>query len=258
MSYILDALRKADQQRKHGGVPTLPGSQEVLPGTDRPTWPRNLGLAALVLLLGVGIGWLQPWRGQSVTPTPAPPAPVPAPSAPAPSASGPNPPVAGSEQLPRSPAGPAAMGPGQDVPVGTPPPASTHVRSGTTTDPEIRPGSPQIPPMPAGSVTFAPSGGATGDMAPTPAPDTAVGHTLPAGKRVFALQELPASVRQGIPNLVIAFHAYSPRPEERRVMVNNELLRQGDALAGGLQLEEITPDGVVFSYRGHRFAQAVR
>ena len=253
MSYILDALRKADQQRKHGSVPTLPGSQGTLPGTDRPTWPRILGLAALVLLLGVGIGWLQPWRGQSATPAAASSAP-----APAPSASGPNPPAAGSEQLPRSPAGPAAMAPSQDVSAGTPSPASTHARSGTTADPEIRPGSPQIPPMPAGSVAFAPSGGATGDMAPSPAPDAAAGHSLPAGKRVFSLQELPTSVRQGIPNLVIAFHAYSPRPEERRVMVNNELLRQGDELAGGLQLEEITPDGVVFSYRGHRFAQAVR
>lgn len=95
-------------------------------------------------------------------------------------------------------------------------------------------------------------------MAPIPAPDAAARDARPAGKRVLPLQELPASVRQGIPNLVIAFHAYSPRPVERRVMVNNELLRQGDALAGGLQLEEITPDGVVFSYRGHRFAQAVR
>lgn len=64
MSYILDALRKADQQRQRGLAPALssapiPTSWETPPGKSARVL---IGLTSLALLgLGVTIGWLHPW-----------------------------------------------------------------------------------------------------------------------------------------------------------------------------------------------------
>jgi len=41
-------------------------------------------------------------------------------------------------------------------------------------------------------------------------------------------------------------------------MINNELLRQGESLSPGFEVERITPDGVVLNYKGYRFQRGVR
>jgi general secretion pathway protein B len=41
-------------------------------------------------------------------------------------------------------------------------------------------------------------------------------------------------------------------------MINETMLRQGDSIAPGLRLEQITPDGVVLGYKGYRFQRGVR
>ena len=70
--------------------------------------------------------------------------------------------------------------------------------------------------------------------------------------------ELPAAIRQQMPSITIAFHQYSSAPIERRVMINNAVLRQGDFIAPGLKLEKITPEGVIISYMGYQFLRGVR
>ena len=77
-------------------------------------------------------------------------------------------------------------------------------------------------------------------------------------KNVMTLNELPAAIRQEIPDIAISFHVYAASPTERRVMINNELLRQGESIPPGLAVEQITPDGVVIGYKGYRFRHAVR
>jgi len=89
-------------------------------------------------------------------------------------------------------------------------------------------------------------------------------NTAPAGtaaeaeKRVVTLNELPPSVQREIPSLSISFHAYSNNPKERRVMINGSMVKQGEPLAPGLSLAQITPDGVILDYKGYRFQQGVR
>ena len=56
----------------------------------------------------------------------------------------------------------------------------------------------------------------------------------------------------------IAMHAYSPKPEARIVSINDRLLHEGDSIAAGIRLEEITPDGMIFSYKEYRFRRGVR
>ena len=78
------------------------------------------------------------------------------------------------------------------------------------------------------------------------------------GRKVLALSELPASIQQEIPGISISFLAYSSRPKDRRVMINGAMAGQGEILAPGLSLDEITPDGVILGYKGYRFRRGVR
>ncbi len=61
MSYILDAIKKADQKRKLGTVPDVQTEHEVpLDEPRRPGW--LYGLAAILIVNAVGIGWWL-WSG---------------------------------------------------------------------------------------------------------------------------------------------------------------------------------------------------
>ena len=62
MSYILDALRKSDQQRRRGAAPALLTGQGTAAAPKQPAL-LSYGLLALVLLgAGIAIGWLRPWQ----------------------------------------------------------------------------------------------------------------------------------------------------------------------------------------------------
>lgn len=56
----------------------------------------------------------------------------------------------------------------------------------------------------------------------------------------------------------ISVHAYSSQAGNRLVYINNRLLREGMSLAPGLTLEQITPDGMIFTYKGYRFSRRVK
>ena len=62
MSYILDALRKSDQQRRSKAAPTLLTLQPSAVVRKRPAY-LTYGLLAVILIGGgVVIGWLHPWQ----------------------------------------------------------------------------------------------------------------------------------------------------------------------------------------------------
>jgi general secretion pathway protein B len=65
-------------------------------------------------------------------------------------------------------------------------------------------------------------------------------------------------MRAELPAMTITVHSYSPTPAERLVGVNNRFLHEGDPLAPDLVLEKITPDGMVFNYKGTRFHRGLR
>lgn len=88
--------------------------------------------------------------------------------------------------------------------------------------------------------------------------------TAPAGtdkangaeKPVPGLHELPASLRQQLPEIKLGGYIYSPNPAARSILINGKLLREGDQLVTGLRLEQMRPDGVVFEYKDVRFRMA--
>jgi len=68
MSYILDALRKSDQQRQRSAPPTLLTLQPSAVVRKRPAY-LAYGLVAVALVgAGVVIGWLRPWQTEQTVP----------------------------------------------------------------------------------------------------------------------------------------------------------------------------------------------
>jgi len=71
----------------------------------------------------------------------------------------------------------------------------------------------------------------------------------PETKTVVPLMEdLPLSIRAGIPDLTFAGHVYSDLAKKRLIIINNRIVREGDLIDNGLSLEQIDSDGVVLRY----------
>jgi general secretion pathway protein B len=230
MSYILDALKKSDQQRRHATVPTLSTAHSAAQAPKQTHFSLYALLAVVLIGAGILIGWLQPWRAtapQNVRIEPV--APV--------NANLPATDIQTSEMHATALALPAKP-PMKSNPASTNPAIPTQLQPATTAD----------HPVPASATERA-----TPSLSQTPNPTQAAPET-----QVLKQSELPSEIQQSLPNLVIAFHQYSRSPSERRVMINNVLLRQGEFITPDLKLEQITPEGMVLGFQGYRFSRGVR
>jgi general secretion pathway protein B len=277
MSYILDALKKAERERHVARIPTLGTVHRVSASTPRPRrWPW---IAAVVVLLNAMVlAWfLRPGSAPAVkesadaiaTPAssarpgvsvqPARPAeqavPVTPPATP-PVAVAPPPPT--EARPPRqSPPEPTAKR------AETTPGASVAPPAGSRTEPRL----PQAaePPAPAAR-SVAPAEPAPTPTAPAPSvaavPDTpatppaAVSPTRPAPRApgpLPGLGDMAPADREAIPKMALQFLVYSDLPAERLVFINNHKYLEGQSIDGKVVVEAITPDGVVLSYQGKRF-----
>ncbi|MDA8164183.1 MAG: hypothetical protein M0017_04015, partial [Desulfobacteraceae bacterium] len=158
MSYILDSLKKSDQERKRGSVPGVlsdHGGSGKGPGGPRGPRPSFLlGGGALILVLLVLVIWQKPWRAPAPEPTApaatAPKKPMKAAAAPPakPFLQGQKPPTlqhipspinGGFLRPPVPPAGASNQGrpvpPGADGPVPSPPSGLPMNRPGVVTPP---------------------------------------------------------------------------------------------------------------------------
>ena len=71
-------------------------------------------------------------------------------------------------------------------------------------------------------------------------------------------RQLPYELQREIPELNISVHLFSAEPSSRLVRINNSTYREGDLVADQLKLEEITQDGVIMSIGDNRFWRQVR
>jgi len=261
MSYILDALKKAEAERQRGTVPSL----HAQPAASAPAWPdaakggRRSGVwrwtAALAVLgamvVGVAAWWWFSMRGGAapvVAPASAPPVtgqlPVATAAAPVPMAV-----VEGLPSPPSAPLPSASVRP----PTAQPAPAATRAPSAQpstqrATQPSTQP-SPQAPrSVPAGTLPTPPRVTAEAQAkSPTSAPPAASAAPLPR------LSELPEAQRRELPPLAVGGAVQSPDPASRMLIVDGQVLREGDAVTPALVLERIGPRAAVFSLRGLRF-----
>lgn len=231
MSYILDALRKSDQLRRRGAAPTLLLGETTATVPKRPV-PLVYGLLGLVLLIaGFAIGWLHPWQRQPLA------------SASPESAVKPLEPGVRSQAL--------AVRPEQQAQRTAPAASTASARKKAHAARGVRK---------AGKHTPHKAVARTSRKAEKP-----TGHASKAASRaasaapapLMVMNELPLAIQQELPPLTISVHAYSPRAADRLVYINGRLLHEGDKVAPGLKLEQITPNGMILSYKGYTFLRGL-
>jgi general secretion pathway protein B len=263
LSYILEALRKSQQERDLGRVPTVesspvPGGQVA---TARNYWGvAAVGLAALAVVIalyaalrgasegggGVDPGVVVPQAGVTTSSGPG--------AAAQPAVAHGLPPAA----VPASPAPPPEGGVPTESPPG--PPASTSQVASQPSPAKL--GEQARPSEPGRSPGAVPArdDGVPEDLRqeieafkrqvrgePAAADEADAAETRPQDLR------LPREVKERLPAFLMTVHIYDRAPEKRFVLINARKYREGERTPQDLLVEEILPDGVVLSYEGHRF-----
>lgn len=72
-------------------------------------------------------------------------------------------------------------------------------------------------------------------------------------QEVPKFKDLPLGLQSLIPPLKFAGHTYSDDPAQRMIIVNNRILKEGNAIDHETRLIEITWEGVVLQYDGENF-----
>jgi general secretion pathway protein B len=216
MSYILDALRKADAERERD--PARGIHAQAVPAAPAPRGRPSAAVLAGTLtgLLVVALG-AYGWRARDAT---APP--------------------------PR-PLGPSlAMGPVQ----APPPPPSPVITVAQEVQPPAPPTIPKAPPTipkapPALVASVAPvlAAKAAPALAADAAPD-----------RIVARAELPPEVQRELPKLAISGGVYSRDAAQRMLIVGGQVVKEGAELAPGVVLDQIRARSAVLRFRNWRYS----
>jgi general secretion pathway protein B len=93
-----------------------------------------------------------------------------------------------------------------------------------------------------------------------PAPPRAVAAAQEREQRLAALhqfKEMPSNFRAEFPPLKVDVHVYNDNPQSRFVIVNGKRYHESDALAEGPRIAEIVPEGIVFEWHGEKVLYAL-
>ena len=71
-------------------------------------------------------------------------------------------------------------------------------------------------------------------------------------------RQLPYDLQNALPDMIISVHMYSAEPSSRFVRINNSIYQEGERIDTELKLEEITRDGLIMTFRDNRFWRYVR
>ena len=77
------------------------------------------------------------------------------------------------------------------------------------------------------------------------------------GTRPVRIAELPLNVQRQIPDISFSSHIYASDPSLRVVNINNRNFRVGDYISDDIKLLDITEDGVILSYLRYRIEMSV-
>ena len=296
MSFILDALKKSDAERRLGSAPTL-GDQAASAAADLTTelGPLTLILSSVlaVALLVTGWVWFQaPEAGRVPVSTEQPIAQLPEDSS-APAAEPVAEPVAEIPQRPTADTGTRSQATAQpsDDASGSDQPSRelAAVRAFQAADdagendssaeaaqeeaPEPRPVGTGVAVnnTPAEADTQQPSEPAVSQPEPRPVAEAQVptqldsprprpqnepagsGTAEPARPEPVHRYELPANIRNQLPEFNVAVQVYDNDPAARFAIINGQRLREGDALQGGLVLKQVRRNDLVFTFRRYEF-----
>ncbi|WP_129776178.1 general secretion pathway protein GspB [Peristeroidobacter soli] len=269
MSFILDALKKSENERQRNTGPSLADVRAVRRSNERPWWVVAVA-ALLVVNLGVLLVVLLR-NGDAKSPQSAQAAPAPVPSAPPPQAvpqqnynAQPAPAQQYQYQYQQQQQRPQQQSYQQTVPTdpsvrsladeasgygeGYPEdPANSHLSSAAA----VPEGPPMVRQIQAPSVAPLPSGAVFEAKQAANAP--AAGSGALVGNETLPTLEDLASSGTNLPDLHLDIHVNSQKPSERFVFVNMKKYLEGEVLKEGPTVERITPEGVILNQRGLRF-----
>lgn len=224
MSYILDALRRADAERERGQVPGLRSQAAPLAAAPEPRRSRPWWMPALVILL-IGVLSFAAWWFWPVSAPPA--------------------------NLAVAPAAPAAVSvpeksPAATTAVAAPAPAPVAPAPATQATPALPILTPKAPlPSPGGSAKKAPDNRVAAEAATAAKP--------PKEARVPSFGELSADVRARLPQVNVSGATYSANPALRMLIVNGQVMKEGEEIQSGLQLVSIGPRSATLDFQGTRY-----
>jgi general secretion pathway protein B len=254
MSYILDALKKSEKERKRGMVPDILTTQDAMvqEPKKRLLWPHLL-VVALLLNAGVLVWWLSPWQSKKTNAVAQSTAVQQRESksfksdreisdarlsvavdeenfSPEPEATVAN---------PENPVNVVY----QNKPLQAKAYTERKAQSKPITTHKISPSIPKQPPLTA---RFSDK------------PQSSINTGTAPEQKVFNLKDLPLSIQQSLPSFNISVSVYSDESDSRMIKINGQRLQEGQYLSAGLKLEEITRDGAIFSYQNYRFRVGLR
>jgi general secretion pathway protein B len=249
MSYILDALRRADAQREGDsarGIHAQP-FPVFMPEREPPGLHRFWGwvAGAVVLLAMAGAGWYFYLDGAAVSAVPARDlAPIaPTVAAPVTALRAPVHAVAAAPIASAVLPAPAAAPNERKEPAG----ATARSRSGESKNgaaPVMRGGA-QLAPA-ASNAAVSPTSGANAPAAAAPLASAERPASAPAPAAV-------ASLPPDAPKLTISGGVYSTNKAQRMLIVNGQVFNEGADLGSGVVLDEIKAKSAVLRFRGARY-----
>lgn len=221
MSFILDALRKSESERQQQATPSLADARYDVPAKPANRWIPVLALILAANVLIMAFIFLKD-STDADTQTLA--------------SAGPIEPAAAftadkvrplSKEVPTTPA---------PVPVAKTPPAKS-----------IAPATRRIEPLSETPVS----------IKPEPAPVQSAAYKLTSsnviGEGLPSLEQLVLAGMISLPPLHLDMHVYSIERPQRFVFINMSKYKEGEHLAEGPTLEEITETGAVLNHQGNRF-----
>lgn len=243
MSYILDALKRADADRERGHVPGLHSQGEFHPATGPgASWRRpTAGVAAvLVLLTAAALTWWslrtpeasEPTKVRTATASAEPASADTAPSAtpglpilaPEPAVETPTPATAPPPSTPPRPQpGQATSGVAE---VNVEADAEDMVDTATEAEDTVNTVATRPPPP------------------PSPSPQSTL-RLRPAAPRPMATADA-----SGRPPVKVSGSSYSQNPAHRMLIANGKVVHEGQEIEPGLKLETVGPRSAVLNHRG--------
>jgi general secretion pathway protein B len=236
VSYILEALKKAEAQRGQGQVPGI-HDQHMAPefsgGAPREGQSLLIWIIMAMGLVMIGLLVWALWGPESASNTQAPmasaPAVVPAPAQVMPPALA-------------TPSGPASL----------PLAAATQTMPAQASPPAPEPGfqTEAQAPLPTAPVPSRNERKAHADSIEALKPAISAKASKPAQEEP---PELPEAMKPQLPKLAFGGAMHSDNPASRMLIVNGQLLHEGDAISPELTLERIQLKQATFRYKGYRY-----
>ncbi|MBV1922089.1 MAG: general secretion pathway protein GspB [Pseudomonadales bacterium] len=239
MSYILDALKKSEEERKKGD---LPGLQTYTPTAGAPSGKRVWVVVVIVLVATniIGLFIWAPWQTATVLVKE-------------------NVPPRPRTQHINAPSIPVRQRPADIEPVAQVivKPVVKPVPSKFTVKPKAEPVVEPLTQTTAEPVAQLPSQdreAPASEVKISPRPQEEYREqATPSTAYLPQVSELPQSIQAQIPDLTFSSHMYSSQERFRSITINGKRLKQGRYYSDKLYVNEITEKGAIMGFEGTLF-----